>query len=85
MNLTIEMTEDVARAVRLPEGEAAERLRRELAIRLYDKSLLSFGKARSLAEMTYWEFHELLGKEGVQRHYDIEEFEEDMKTLEKLR
>ena len=84
MNLTIEMTEDVARAVRLPESEARERLPRELAVRLYEKRLLGFGKARALAGMTYWEFHDLLGKEGVPRNYDTEEFEKDLVTLQGL-
>jgi hypothetical protein len=27
--------------------------------------LLTFGKTHQLAEMTRWDFHELLGKEGV--------------------
>lgn len=84
MNLTIVMTEDVARAVRLPESETRERLRTELAVRLYEKRLLGFGKARSLAGMTHWEFHNLLGKEGVSRNYDVEEFEKDLVTLQGL-
>jgi predicted HTH domain antitoxin len=53
-------------------------------LRLYQKGMLSLGKARELAEMTKWEFHHLLGKEGIVRHYDVEELEEDLKTLEKF-
>jgi predicted HTH domain antitoxin len=78
------MTEDVVRAIRLPEGEAPDRLRRELAVRLYEKRLLGFGKARSLAGMSHWAFHELLGREGVPRSYDVRDFEQDLRTLEKL-
>jgi len=64
--------------------EKLSRLYQELAIRLYQKELLSFGKARELAQMTKWEFHELLGRENIIRHYDIAELEVDLKTLEQL-
>jgi predicted HTH domain antitoxin len=75
---------DLVEALRVPPGEQVARLRRELAVRLYQKGLLSFGKARELAEMTKWEFHLLLGEEGIVRRYDREELEADLKTLEAL-
>ena len=59
-------------------------MRQELAVRLYQKELLCFGKARELAEMNKWEFHEMLGVEGVVRSYDLEELEADLATLESL-
>ena len=68
----------------MPPEEVPIRLERELAIRLYAKGLLSFGKARQLAGMTRWDFHELLGEEGILRRYDVEELEEDLQTLEEL-
>lgn len=68
----------------MPPGEQIARLHRELAVRLYQKGLLSFGKARELAGMSKWEFHLLLGEEGIVRRYDVEELEEDLKTLEAL-
>lgn len=82
--VTIELSEDLMDAVRLPPQEVPARLRRELALRLYEKMLLTFGKARELAGMTRWAFHELLGEEGIPRRYDVQEFEEDLKTLRRL-
>jgi predicted HTH domain antitoxin len=82
--VTIELSEDLMDAVRLPPQEVPARLRRELALRLYEKGLLTFGKARELAGMTRWAFHELLGEEGIPRRYDVQEFEEDLKTLRRL-
>ena len=82
--MTIEIRSDLVDALRLPPEERSIRLRQELALRLYQKGMLSFGKARELAEMTKWEFHHLLGKEGIVRHYDVQELEEDLKTLEKF-
>ena len=82
--LVLEMPDELLEALRLPPEERVMRLRRELAIRLYQKGLLSFGKARELAGMGKWEFHDLLGKEGIIRHYDLEDLQGDLKTLEKL-
>jgi predicted HTH domain antitoxin len=84
MGLLIEVPEDLLRAIRLPEKEVPSRVKRELAVVLYAKGLLSFGKARQLAEMTRWDFHDLLSEEGVLRRYGVEELEEDLDTLEKL-
>lgn len=58
------------------------RLRKELAVRLYEKRLLGFGKARQLAQMPKWEFQRLLGEENILRSYDSEELEKDMKSLQ---
>ena len=64
--------------------EMPARLKRELALRLYEKGLLSFGKARELAGMTKWEFSKLLGEEDILCHYDLEELSKDLEVLEEL-
>ena len=80
--IVLEISGDLAEALRVPPGEQTTRLRRELAVRLYQKGFLSLGKARELAGMSKWEFHLLLGEEGIIRRYDVEELKEDLKTLE---
>ena len=82
--IVIEIPSDLVEALRLPPAEQPERLRRELAVRLYQKRMLSFGKARELAKLTKWEFHNLLGEEGVTRSYDLAELENDLDVLESL-
>lgn len=84
MVLQIEFPDEFLQAIRLPKREAPARIKRELAVALYAKGLLTFGKARQLAEMARWNFHDLLGEEGVLRRYDVEEFEDDLATLEIL-
>ena len=84
MRLSIEVPRELLQAIKLPAEEVPVRLKRELAIRLYAKGLLSFGKARQLAGMTRWDFHDLLAEEGIPRRYDVEEIEEDLQTLEEL-
>jgi predicted HTH domain antitoxin len=82
--LVLEISDEVAESLQLPPSERLSRVQRELAIRLYQKGLLSFGKARELAQMTKWEFHLLLGNEEIERNYDLEELESDLSTLEQL-
>jgi len=82
--VSIEISDELLQAVKLPPAEAPTRLRRELALRLYEKGLLSFGKARELAGIPRWEFHDLLGDEGITRRYDVEELEQDIKTIKGL-
>jgi predicted HTH domain antitoxin len=82
--LVLEISSEVAESLQLPPSERLSRVQRELAIRLYQKGLLSLGKARELAQMTKWEFHLLLGDEEIERSYDLEELESDLNTLERL-
>jgi predicted HTH domain antitoxin len=82
--LVLEISNEVAESLQLPSSERLSRVRRELAVRLYQKGLLSFGKARELAQMTKWEFHLLLGDEEIERSYDLEELENDLNILEQL-
>jgi predicted HTH domain antitoxin len=84
MSVLIEMSDTLLRAMRLPEEEAPARLKRELAVRLYAKRLLGFGKAREFAGLNAWEFSELLGAEGVTRSYGDDDLADDMKTLENI-
>lgn len=69
MSLTVDIPDDVAQALRFPPAEAAGELRKELAVALYARGALGFGKARELASLTKWEFGELLARRGVARHY----------------
>jgi predicted HTH domain antitoxin len=73
----IVIPDDVYDALELPEGERESTVRQELAISLYDRGVLSFGKARSLAELSKIEFHRLLGDREIARHYTTEELDED--------
>ena len=70
--------------VKIPDEEVEERIRIELALRLYEKGILSFGQARRLAGLSKWEFIELLAKEGAGIPYDEEELENDLRILEGL-
>lgn len=78
MTLQLSIPDSVLSAIRLPEARIEQALLIELAIALYAQELLSFGKARELAQMSKYEFGQLLGQRGVLRHYGLEELEDDL-------
>lgn len=77
MELNLRIPRSVYLALKIPEREKEDILLVELAISLYQRGILSFGKARELSKLPKWEFHEELGRRKIERHYDMESFEED--------
>jgi len=73
--------EDIRGPIRLPPDEIEDRLRVELALRLYAKRIVSFGVARRIAGLTKWEFIELLARERILFHYDEASLQEDLEWL----
>jgi predicted HTH domain antitoxin len=78
MSLRLQIPDSIVRAIRLPEERIDQELRVELAVALYAQGLLSFGKARELADRGKYEFGRLLGERRVPRHYGPEELEDDL-------
>ncbi|MEW6417929.1 MAG: UPF0175 family protein [Nitrospirota bacterium] len=78
---SIEIPDDILLASRM----TAKDLKIELAVHLYEMKKLSIGKAKSLADMTLWEFQNILASRKIPAHYDTEEYKEDLKTLERLK
>jgi len=70
--------DSVTRAIRLPEDQIVPELLVELAVALYARGALSFGKAGELAGMERYEFGQLLGRREIPRHYGREELEDDL-------
>ena len=67
--LTLEVPVEVLEGVKLPSADMEREFRKELALALYQRGILSLGKARILAQMTRWEFEDLLGQRRIVRHY----------------
>ena len=75
---------EVPEGLRVPPGELEERLRIELALRLYEKGIASLGQARRIAGLSKWDFLELLAREGIPIHYGEEELREDLEVAKRL-
>ncbi|MCC7556032.1 MAG: UPF0175 family protein [Methanoculleus marisnigri] len=77
-DVTITVPQDIVQALRLPPDTVAAELQRELAVALYQRGILSSGKAAALAEMSRWEWEELLGARKIPRHYAAEDLDRDI-------
>ena len=53
----------------------------EMALALYASRRLSVGKARELAEMSLWEFRQLLASRRIAPHYDPDDLDDDIAAL----
>ena len=80
-NKTFTIPGDIYKALQAPEDKREEIIQTELAISLYKEKLLSFGKARQLANMSKWEFHDILAKRNIERHYTEKNLQEDIEYV----
>lgn len=78
MSVVLEIPDHVARAIRLPDSEQHQSLMTELAVALYNRGILSFGKARELTTLNRIEFGLLLGRRGIPRHYAAQDLKDDL-------
>jgi len=69
----IEIVDKLYEALRIPDGDREQAVKTELAISLYDRGILPFGKARALAGLSKRDVHRLLGDRRIDRHYTDEE------------
>ena len=60
-------------------------LRTEIAVSLYAQRRLSIGKAHELADMSLWEFRQLLAFLRISPDYDVSDLDRDLATLQELR
>jgi predicted HTH domain antitoxin len=78
MSIELYIPDSIAQALRLPPLEQQQQLTIELAMALYARGILSFGKARELAGLSKYEFGLLLGKRGIPRHYAADDLQSDV-------
>jgi predicted HTH domain antitoxin len=76
----LEIPQDILDSSRLSMLE----LKTEIAVHLYAQRRLSIGKARELADMSLWEFRQLLASRHISPHYDVTDLDEDVATLREM-
>lgn len=76
--ITITVPQHIIQALRLPPDNLQAELKQEFALALYQRGILSSGKACELAEMKRWEWEELLGKRKIPRHYTEDDLKQDL-------
>lgn len=80
IKVEINFPKDVLVAANILEKNAAQEIKKILALFLFKENGLSFGKACKLSGLSQSEFLELLGKQRIPLHYDVDDYEEDFRT-----
>jgi predicted HTH domain antitoxin len=78
MNIVI--SDDLVNSSQISETE----FKQEIAIMLYNKGKITLKKAADFVRMDIISFQHLLASQGIDLNYDVNDFEEDIKTLKKL-
>lgn len=78
--MSVIISNDILQATRMTEDE----LRQEIAVLLFQKEKLTLGQASQLAGISRLQFQHLIASRQIPVHYDVAEFEEDLKTLKEL-
>lgn len=63
-------------------GQGEQAILQEIALQLYAQNIFTFGQARRLANLSVWEFQQLLGQKNIQRHYNETDLAEDISTIQ---
>ena len=79
--MTVEIEDQKLGNVKVTPG----RLLLEIAIGLFASEEMTPGQAANLAGVSQTQLLKELGRRGICVHYDVEEFEQDLGTLEALR
>jgi predicted HTH domain antitoxin len=78
MNVVLQIPESIISAIKIPEKDIEQELKNILAINLYSKGYLSFGKARQLTGLSKYNFGVLLTSKNIPRNYTEEELNQDL-------
>jgi predicted HTH domain antitoxin len=78
MSITLDIPNNIHKALHVTPAEAEKRLKLELAISLYAQNALGLGKAAELAGMSRLDFNDVLAGRGIPMHYGQKELEEDL-------
>jgi predicted HTH domain antitoxin len=85
MPTTIEIPDEVMRALKLPPRTASHDLRLELAIHLVAEGLLPVAAARRLADLPRVAFEDLLNRRGIPTSPQVrDELDRDLTVLTKV-
>lgn len=78
--MSIIIPDEILTATRMTESE----LKQEIAVLLFQKEKLTLAQAGRFAGMHRVAFQHLLASRQIPVHYDVEDFEQDIKNLREI-
>jgi len=79
VTVTLEIPDEIARSLGQPAGQTEKELRKELALALYSRGVLSAGKAAEWAQLSRGEFERLIARRAIIRPLAEDEVQQDLK------
>lgn len=79
--MIVEVQDELLRGLKV----SPERLQLEAAAGLYASDAVTLGQAAAIAGISQSELLHELGRRGIWVHYGVDDFEQDLKTLENFR
>lgn len=78
--MTLLISDETITATRMTESE----LKQEIAVMLFQKDKLTLAQASRFAGMHQVAFQHLLASRQIPVHYDVVDFEQDIKNLQEM-
>jgi predicted HTH domain antitoxin len=78
--MSIVVPDEILTATRMTEAE----MRQEIAVMLFQKEKLTLAQASRFAGINRVAFQHLLASREIPIHYDLEDFEQDIKNLREM-
>jgi len=79
--VSLQIPEHILFSIKIPRNKWEGELKKELAVHLYHREMISFANAHRLAEMTKIDFHHLLGERMIDRQYGVKDYEKDLSNI----
>ncbi len=84
--VNIELPSDLVSAAKLDQGNVSQEAAKVIALELFREGIVSLGRAAELCETPLAAFMDFAASHGVPPlNYGMEQFDEDRRTLAKLR
>ena len=84
--VTLELSAELVSAARIDHGNVSQEVAKLIALELFREDLVSLGRAAELCATPLADFMDFAAVHGVPPlNYDIEQLQEDRRTLAKLR
>lgn len=84
VSVTVELPADIARQYGAAPNQIGRHLLEQAAIEGYRSGELSRGQVAQMLQLDWEDTEEFLGRHHCDRHYDLEDLEQDRKIIDRI-
>ena len=82
--IAVEIPKKLLDVAKISEQGASQGIRVLIAVHLFQRGVLTLGRAAELADVPVQKMMQALAEHRISLHYDVKDYREDLKTLEAL-